>query len=264
MITGATKVAAVIGWPVAHSRSPEMFAAAFAATGVDAVMIPVGVPADQLAAAVAGLRAMRVLGASVTSPHKLAAHALCDRLSDAAREIGAVNCLQLDGDALVGHNTDTLGFGDGLREAGCTPGHTVLLGAGGAARAVAYGLTDFEVVARREVDWISATPWNEIDDAFARADLVVDCTSMGLGPDSSDESHLLPLEALRPHAWVASLVYHRVAPLLARAAARGHKILDGRAMLVHQGARAFEIWTGRDAPVDAMRRALDQAIARHS
>ena len=262
MISGATKVAAVIGWPVTHSRSPEMFAAAFAATGLDAVMIPMGVPAEGLAAAVAGLRAMRALGASITAPHKVAAHALCDRHSDAAAAIGAVNCLHLEGDALVGHNTDSQGFVDGLRAAGCAPGHAVLLGAGGAARAVAYGLTDYEVVARREVDWIAATPWSEIADAFARADLVVDCTSMGLGPESADESQLLPLEALRPHVWVASLVYHRVTPLLVRAAARGHRILDGRAMLVHQGARAFELWTGRDAPVDAMRAALDAALTR--
>ena len=257
-IGGSTRITAVIGWPVTHSRSPEMFAAAFAAAGLDATMIPVGVPPESFAAAVAGLCAMRMLGASVTSPHKLAAHALCERLSDAARAIGAVNCLHLDGATLVGHNTDAQGFADGLAAAGCTPGHAVLLGAGGAARAIAYGLTDFEVVARREVDWIAATPWAEIDDAFARADLVVDCTSMALG---ADESHLLPLEHLRPHAWVASLVYHRKAPLLARAEAMGHQILDGRAMLVHQGARAFHIWTGRDAPVDAMRRALDDALA---
>jgi len=259
VIRGATRIAGVIGWPVTHSRSPEMFAAAFAAAGLDAAMIPIGVPPEDLVPAVAGLRAMRMLGASVTAPHKLAVAALCDRLSDAARAIGAVNCLQIDGAALVGHNTDSAGFGDGLREAGCTPGHAVLLGAGGAARAVAYGLTDFEVVARREVDWIVATPWEDLDEAFARADLVVDCTSMALGDD--DPSHLLPLDVLRPHAWVASLVYHRKAPLLARAEALGHRILDGRAMLVHQGARAFQLWTGRSAPVDAMRRALDVALA---
>ena len=259
MIGGSTRIAAVLGWPVTHSRSPEMFGAAFAAAGVDAAMIPVGVPPEGLTAAVAGLRAMRMLGASVTAPHKLAVAALCDRVSDAARAIGAVNCLEIAGDALVGHNTDSAGFVDGLREAGCAPGHAVLLGAGGAARAVAHGLTDFEVVARREVDWIVATPWEEIDDAFARADLVVDCTSMAIG-STDDDAHRLPLEALRPTAWVASLVYHRKASLLARAEARGHRILDGRAMLVHQGARAFHIWTGRPAPVDAMRRALDDAL----
>lgn len=82
---------------------------------------------------------------------------------------------------------------------------------------------------------------------------------MALG---TDESQLLPLEHLRPHAWVASLVYHHKAPLLVRAEAAGHRILDGRAMLVHQGARAFEIWTGRAAPADAMRRALDAALGK--
>ena len=257
MIHGSTRIAAVIGWPVEHSRSPEMFAAAFAAAGLDAAMIPIGVPPEGFATVVAGLRAMRILGASVTAPHKLAAHAACDRLSEAAQAIGAVNCLQLDGDALVGHNTDSAGFADGLRAAGCTPERVVLLGAGGAARAVAHGLPGAEIVARRTADWTRTTPWSELPGAFARADLVVDCTSMALG---DDESALLPLEHLRPHAWVASLVYHRKAPLLARAEAAGHRILDGRAMLVHQGARAFEIWTGRPAPVAAMREALDQAL----
>jgi shikimate dehydrogenase len=261
VITGATQIAAVIGWPVTHSRSPQMFAAAFAASGIDAAMIPIGVPPEKLADAIAGLRAMRVLGASVTAPHKLAVHALCDELSDAARTIGAVNCLQLLGDKLVGHNTDSDGFIDGLRATGCVPGHAVILGAGGAARAVAYGLLDREIVARRDASWTQTTPWSELAAAFARADLVVDCTSMALGqPRHDDESHLLPLEHLRPHAWVASLVYHHQPPLLVRAASLGHPILDGRAMLVHQGARAFHIWTGRDAPVDAMRDALDASL----
>jgi shikimate dehydrogenase len=254
-----TAVAYVIGYPVEHSRSPAMMTAAFAHLGMDAVMHRLAASPEELPAAFARLRAERAVGASVTLPHKVATRALCDDLSDAARAIGAVNCLQIDGATLVGHNTDSAGFGDGLREAGCTPGHAVLLGAGGAARAVAYGLTDFEVVARREVDWIVATPWEDLDEAFARADLVVDCTSMALGDD--DPSDKLPLEALPPHAWVASLAYHRKAPLLARAEARGHRILDGRAMLVHQGARAFQLWTGRPAPVDAMRRALDESLA---
>jgi shikimate dehydrogenase len=239
-----------------------MFAAAFAATGLDAIMIPVGVPPEDLETVIGSLRAMRVFGASVTAPHKLAAHALCDRLSEDARAIGAVNCVEITADALVGHNTDSGGFADGLREAGCTPGHVVLLGAGGAARAVAHGLgdakVDVEIVARRPADWTRTTPWRELRAAFARADLVVDCTSMALS--QADESHLLPLEHLRPHAWVASLVYHRVTPLLARAEAAGHRILDGRAMLVHQGARAFEIWTGQAAPIAAMRAGLDAAL----
>lgn len=271
MIRGTTRLAAVLGWPVEHSRSPQLLNAAFAAAKIDAVLVPFGVPPEGLAAAIAGLRAVRGLGASVTIPHKLAALALCDELTSAAKTIGAVNCLQLDGDAVIGHNTDEGGFLDGLVEAGfdLRGKRTVLLGAGGAARAVAYGVRGgraIEVVARRPetVTWAPAWPWTDenLRDVFARADLVVDCTSIGLGgPDEDAIVAKIPLDALRPTAWVATLVYHRPTRLLARARERGLRTLDGRAMLVYQAARAFTIWTGAPAPVDVMRRALDADLA---
>ena len=191
-------------------------------------------------------------------------------VTSAARAIGAVNCLQLDGDRLIGHNTDEGGFADGLAAAGfdLRGKRAVLLGAGGAARAVAYGLRGgraIEVIARRpaEVTWAVAWPWEAevLRDAFARADLVVDCTSVGLG--ATDEAAVvdpLPLDALPSHALVSTLVYHRPTRLLERAKARGHATLDGRAMLVHQGARAFSIWTGRQAPLAVMARALDDSL----
>ncbi|MEO7735198.1 MAG: shikimate dehydrogenase [Kofleriaceae bacterium] len=291
MITGATRVAAVIGWPVEHSRSPQMFAAAFAATSMDAVMIPIGVPPEAFATVVDALRAMRALGASVTLPHKLAAVALCDELSPDAQAIGAVNCLRLYGDHVMGHNTDCHGFTDGLRAAGFDPAgkRCVILGAGGAARAVAYGLraadaSAIDVIARRpqRVAWTTARPWTpvELRGSFARADLLIDATPMGLavagtappfgvadgrgqaatvdGDAATVES--LPLADLRVSAWVSSLVYHQQTLLLQRAAARGHSIVDGRAMLVHQGARAFAFWTGAAPPIQAMQRALNAAL----
>ena len=271
MIRGTTRLAAVLGWPVEHSRSPQLLNAAFAATETDAVLVPLGVPPEGFAAAIAGLRAVRALGASVTLPHKLAALSLCDELTPAARTIGAVNCLQLDGETLIGHNTDEGGFLDGLVEAGfdLRGKRAVLLGAGGAARAVAYGLRGgraIEVVARRPdaVTWAAAWPWTEehLRDTLARADLVVDCTPIGLGgPDEDAATAQIPLEVLRPGAWVATLVYHRTTRLLARAQERGLRILDGRAMLVHQAARAFTIWTGAPAPVDVMARALEADLA---
>ena len=250
MIRGTTRVAAVIGWPVEHSRSPQMFEAAFAAAGLDAVMIPIGVAPDGFAQVVGALRAMRALGACVTLPHKLAAAALCDELTEAARAIGAVNCLHIAGDRLVGHNTDSHGFTDALAAAGLAPGglRCVLLGAGGAARAVAHGL---EVAGAGAID------------VLARADLVIDATPVGLADSAADLAAVdaLPLEALRAGAWVATLVYHRRTRLLDRAAALGHPTLDGRGMLVHQGARAFAIFTGAPPPVAAMQRALDAALA---
>jgi shikimate dehydrogenase len=282
MIRGTTRLAAVIGWPVDHSRSPQMLNTAFAERGVDAVLVPIGVPPDQLGVAVAGLRAARALGASVTVPHKVAVAGVCDQLSPAARAIGAVNCLHFTDTDVVGHNTDAEGFIDSLVEAGCAqPPHVVLLGAGGAARAVAFGLRaakTIELVARDvgRASWIGpmqkvvakpngtklvATPWSELRAALARADLVVDCTSIGLsGLDEEAITDTLPLDAIRREAWVTTLVYHRPTILLESARERGHPTLDGRGMLVHQGARAFAIWTNMQAPVEAMRHALDEAL----
>jgi shikimate dehydrogenase len=279
VINGTTRIAAVLGWPVEHSRSPQMINAAFAATTIDAVMVPIGVAPEGFATVVAGLRAGRALGASVTRPHKVAAAALCTELSEAARGIGAVNCLHFIDDRVSGHNTDCGAFVDGLVAAGFDanrPCRLVLLGGGGAARAIAYALrhaTWIHVLARRprEVDLFRDSsdasrvvmPWtgDSLRSAFSEADLVVDCTPIGLG--GADEAMLvdeLPLDVLPRAAWIASLVYHRPTLMLERARALGHSVVDGRAMLVHQGARAFTIWTGQPAPVVAMSKALDDAL----
>lgn len=249
-----------------------MLNAAFLVDKIDAVLVPMGVPPDALPAVVAALRAINALGASVTVPHKLAIAALCDELSAEAKAIGAVNCIQLVDRRLIGHNTDCDGFRDGLVAAGfeLRDKRVVLLGAGGAARAVAYGVRSaraIEVVARRPADvgWAPAWPWTDenLRDCFARADLVVDCTSAGLD-EATDQAlaESLPVDALPAGAWVATLIYHRRTALLERASAAGYSILDGRAMLVHQGARAFTLWTGEPAPVEVMARALDTSLAR--
>ena len=273
-ISGTTKLAAVLGWPIEHTRSPAMLNAAFIADRVDAVLVPIGVTPEELPAAVAGLRAMKAIGASVTLPHKLAVARLCDELSPAAKAIGAVNCLELarDDGRLIGHNTDCDGFLDALTAAGCElrGKRVVLLGAGGAARAVAYGVRGaraIEVIARKpgEVAWAPAWPWtaDNLRDCFARADILVDCTSACLHPESDSElTDSLPFDALPAGAWVATLVYHRATSLLERASSLGHSTLDGRAMLVHQGARAYAIWTGLPAPVEVMTRALDASLSR--
>jgi shikimate dehydrogenase len=282
VIRGTTRLAAVIGWPVTHSRSPEMLNAAFAARGIDAVLVPISAPPDQLEVVITALRATRALGASVTVPHKVAVARLCDQLTPAAKAIGAVNCLHFTETDIVGHNTDAEGFVDSLVEVGCSqPPEVVLLGAGGAARAVAFALRAAQritIVARNpdRVSWVEALrtvvakpnhtqleirPWTEIRPALERADLVVDCTPIGLSKTDEDAmTDTVPLDAVRTSAWVSSLVYHRPTMLLERARERGHLTLDGRGMLVHQGARAFAIWTNMTAPVDAMRLALDQAL----
>ena len=207
-------------------------------------MIPIGVPPEGASRCgrQRGCGRCARCGASVTAPHKLAAFALCDRLTGCgARD----RCGQLACSSTATRSSATTPHSAGFAVMGCeragrlhrrvTRGVARRGWCGARGRARARGLRD-----RR-----AATGGLGTDDAVgrasrprSRADLVVDCTSMALG---TDESQLLPLEhRSRPHAWVASLVYHHKAPLLVRAEAAGHRILDGRAMLVHQGARAFE------------------------
>jgi len=264
------KIGVVIGWPIGHSKSPAMHEAAYAALGIDARFVALAVPPPSLAHAVTGLAAGGILGASVTIPHKEAVVALCTRVEPPADRIGAVNCLAFPGNGeIVGYNTDAGGFVDSLVDEGVDVAgrRVVLLGAGGAARAVHAGLGDagagaITVVARRpeSVTWTTAEPWREdvLGAELARAELVVDCTSIALDAAAeTDAVARIPLAALPDGACVASLVYHRRPLLLTRAVERGLRTVDGKGMLVHQGARAFAIWLGRAAPVDVMTRALE-------
>ncbi|ACY19270.1 shikimate dehydrogenase family protein [Haliangium ochraceum] len=269
-VSASTRVGAVIGAPVAHSSSPALHNAAFAAAGVDAVFVAWEVAPADLGAAVAGMRALGVLGASVTVPHKRAIIEHCDRLAAPADVIGAVNCLVFEprpegGCEVVGHNTDAGGFIDGLRrDADFDPAgrRAVLLGAGGAARAVHAGLreagaTEVAVVARRPeaVGWTQARPWtaDELTALSADCDLLVDCTPLALSAERELQAPApVPVPALAADAVVASLIYHRTPALLREAAARGLRTMDGAGMLVYQGARAFSLWTGREAPLAAM------------
>lgn len=276
-IAARTRVGAVIGWPVEHSLSPALHNAAFAAAGLDAVFVALPVRPGGVPAAIAGMAALGFLGASVTVPHKQAARAAATRLSTSAEAIGAVNCLTFqgegEGDAVVGHNTDARGFVDAMAAALEDPAgmRAVLLGAGGAARAVRHGLlgagaAEVRIIARRPeaVDWATPAmapirPWTDevLADELGRCDLLVDCTSMGLSAQAEQAVPApIPVDALQIGAIVATLVYHRPTQLLMQAADRGLRTLDGAGMLVYQGARAFTLWTGQDAPIDAMWRAM--------
>jgi shikimate dehydrogenase len=264
-----TRVGVVIGWPVAHSKSPAMHNAAFLATGVEAFFGARAVRPAELPRALEAFRDPRFIGVSVTVPHKEAVASLCDRVEPLATEIGAVNCLEIvDGREVVGHNTDAGGFVDSLRlDLGVEPAglRAVLLGGGGAARAVAAGLRQagaaVEVVARTPAaaGWIAARPWTReaLAETLPGCDLLVDCTSMGLDPAREDDVPApIPLEHLPPGAAVVTLVYHRETALLAAARRLGLPTLDGAGMLVYQGARAFRVWTGREPPIAAMWAAL--------
>lgn len=257
----------VIGWPIAHSRSPAMQTAALRALGLDWEYAAHAVAPDELANFVAHAAEHGFRGVNVTIPHKEAALKLCAPDELAAR-VGAVNTLVFDGGAVQGTNTDVHGFRAWAAEAGAPEsGTAVLLGAGGAARAVAaalHGKMRLAVVARTPrtmvVDGqpLTVTPWDEatLGKLLARADLLIDATPRGLDP-AAPALDLAPLPA---HAVVLDLVVARETALTRAAAARGLESATGGAMLVHQGARALELWTGKPAPVDVMRRALDAAL----
>jgi shikimate dehydrogenase len=254
-----TTLAGVLGLPVAHSRSPAMMNAAFAELGLDWRYLRLPVPAHLFAETVRALEGSGYRGANVTIPHKVAAHDLADELTAGAAAIGAVNTLEFDRGRILGENTDAGGLIDAL---GADPlGRSALvLGAGGTGRAAVWALRE----AGAEV-----AIWNRTPDraaALARefgvrqaeriepAEILVNVTSLGLrGEDLPAE---LRLTALEPEL-VVDAVYGEDPTALCRwAESRGARVVEGRELLVRQGARSFERWTGQPAPVDTMRRVV--------
>jgi len=272
-LSGATRLAAVIGDPIRHSRSPAIFNAAFAATGLDWAYLAFEVPEGRAAGALDAVRALGIEGLSVTMPHKIEVARLVDERSPQAERLGAVNCVARRGDRLIGHNTDGAGFVASLRaDADFEPGgrRCVVLGAGGAARAVVLalaeaGATEVTVV-NRSADKArsaaslagplgSAAPVSDLATHLATADLLVNATSVGMDAASTPVDDRT-LATVADGALVADLIYlPPVTPLLAAAEARGLRTLNGLGMLVHQAAEAFEHWTGLPAPLAEMRRA---------
>ena len=272
-LTGATRLAAVIGDPIRHSRSPAIFNAAFAATGLDWAYLAFEVPGGRAAAALDAMRVLGIEGLSVTMPHKTDVAHLVDELSSQAARLDAVNCVARDGDRLIGHNTDGAGFVSSLRiGAGFDPAgrRCVVLGAGGAARAVVLALAE---AGAAEVVVVNRSPDRAADAAelagaigriaetsalaapLADADLLVNATPVGMDAISTPVDAAL-LDVLPDGALVADLVYQPlVTPLVGLAAGRGLATLDGLGMLVYQAAEAFERWTATAAPVVEMRRA---------
>ena len=258
------RLAAVIGSPVAHSLSPAIHNAAFRAAGLDWHYTAFEVAPGDCARALDGMRAFGIAGLSVTTPHKDDVAALVDERSDEAEALAAVNCVVLLPDRrLRGENTDGPGFVAALRDAGTDPSgrRCCVLGAGGAARAVVLALAgagaDVVVVNRTPSKASAAAALGGrvggVDD-IGGADVVVNATTIGMG-----ESAELPIDpaVLRPGQVVAELIVHPVrTPLLAAAAAAGCTTVDGLGMLVHQAAIAWSLWTGMEAPIDAMHEAV--------
>ena len=276
-----TKRVVLIGHPVAHSLSGAMQQAAFDSLGIDATYETWDRAPIELAQAVAQLRTDAFLGANVTIPHKERVVPMVDRLTEEASATGAVNTITREGRRLIGHNTDVPGFKialDQLVGKQKMPRQAVVLGAGGGARAVVYGLitegflriTVFNRHLHRAEGLVKhfgrsaahmelrAMPWHEsiIEAELAKARVLVNATSIGLTGNESP----IPAETLNPELLVLDLIYARTR-LLRDAAAAGCTVADGELMLLHQGAAAFTLWTGQPAPLDLMQERLAEARA---
>lgn len=274
---------AVIGWPVQHSVSPEMQAAAFAAAGLRASYERVAVRPGQLAEAIERLRSEPYAGWNVTVPHKAAMAKLVDRLDPVAERSGSVNTVVNRDGVLHGFSTDGFGLAEALHEAfgvSIAGGRFLFCGCGGAARAAtihfaAAGAATLVIVNRtlekaRDVARVIGTanpacrvaclqPDQAADLAVALSDcrVLIQATSLGL---HAGDPYPMPPNLVPSDVAVMDMIYRRT-PFLAAVAGHGCKVADGRGMLLHQGARSFEIWTGQRAPLDAMRNALDNALA---
>jgi shikimate dehydrogenase len=271
----------LIGHPVAHSLSGAMQQAAFDELGIDARYELWDRAPIALAEAIGELRDDAFLGANVTIPHKERVVPMVDRLTEEAHATGAVNTITREGKRLVGHNTDVAGFRvalDRLVGKQKMPRHAVVLGAGGGARAVAYGLITegFQrvVIFNRHLHRaealvkhfgrsaahmeLRAMPWHEsiIESELAKTKVLINATSIGLTADVSP----IPAEALTPELLVLDLIYARTR-LLRDAAGVGATTADGETMLLHQGAAAFTLWTGQPAPLELMQAKLAEARA---
>jgi shikimate dehydrogenase len=277
------RFAGIIGHPVEHSLSPAFQSAAFHHCGLDVRYELWDTPAEGLATRVATLRNPDCLGANVTIPHKEAVIPLLDELGGQSARVGAVNTIVNRDGRLFGFNTDGPGFVDALRhEASFDPsGRSVaLLGAGGAARGIAFALAEARAAriaivnrtserARRLAADVGAADAEAValdtPAGLGAYDCVVNCTSVGMagGPAPAD----LPCDVsiLRPGALAVDIVYvPEETPFLRAARAAGHPTLGGLPMLIYQGARAFELWTGARAPVEVMFEAARNALAARS
>ena len=273
MISGRTALYGVLGHPVAHSLSPAMHNAAFAALSMDAAYLALDVRPESLAEAVRGAHALGFQGLNVTVPHKEKALGLCARVDPAARLVGAVNTLKRFPDGWEGHNTDAPAFKGLLAEAGLARGaRALVLGAGGAARAAAWAVLELSgtvrVAARRPETALAVchgmarglgkpgaaaepAPWADAVHESERADLVVNATSVGLAGRPGE----LPPLRWRAGQLAADFVYGDTA-FARQAASAGARLVTGERILLRQGALAFRLWTGRAPPEDVMAAAL--------
>ena len=283
------KQVGLVGYPVSHSLSPIMQQAAFDAFHIEANYVLWETPQDQLAAKIASLRSSGMLGANITIPYKEVVVQMVDECDPFAARIGAINTIVNRDGRLYGYNTDAPGFITALKEFDaypfdCAGKKVVILGTGGAARAAAMGLLEkgigevvllgrteahiqnivrhlstFSVKFHRTTHIRGALfGYPEVREFLANADLVVNATPIGLNMD--DSKLLIDVDVLPITALVMDMIFNpSFTPLLRTARAHGCQVLNGLSMLLYQGALAFELWTGRPAPIEIMQKAIGLA-----
>lgn len=267
-IDGSTKVYGIIGNPVTHSKSPVMQNSGFAALAENCVYVPL--PVTDIEAALSGLRGLGIWGASVTIPHKEAVIPLLDSVDPLAKRIGAVNTIKVvetaEGRRLHGFNTDWIGANRALAERiGLSGKRAIVLGAGGSARAIGFGLQEAGAVVTlcsrtekrgRALAADLGCDWYSLDNiAELVGDILINATSVGMQPDV--DKTLVPRQALNGYQVVMDIVYAPLKTrLLREAGMAGCLTVNGLEMLLYQGVAQFELWTGKTAPVEVMRKAL--------
>ncbi len=281
MFTGKTKNLGVIGNPIQHSLSPVLQNAALAKAGLDYAYIALPVEQEKLAMAVEGLRSLGFRGFNVTIPHKTAILPFLDEVDEDARIIGAVNTVVNENGHLAGYNTDVKGFMQALHRRGFSieGKKAVILGAGGAARAVLWGLIQggaakicigvrnpakAEALAEcfRQYVEIDLLDWNEecFQQGLAQAALIVNTTPLGMHP-KEDAAAPVKWDFVNSQALVYDIIYTPArTKFLQQAKVHGHMILNGEEMLAGQGAEAFRLWTGKEADLEVMLEALRKTL----
>lgn len=286
MISGKTRVCGVIGDPIEHTMSPVMHNAAFKELGLDYLYVSFRVRKEELGEVMESVRALNMRGLNVTLPHKVAIIPFLDKLDPLAKKIGAVNTIVNDDGVLTGYNTDATGFLQALLDNGVKPEgkRVVILGAGGASRAISYILaervTHLVILNRRlELDWakalaqrisrvskeVKALELNEknLKTVLAGADILINATSVGMSPDANKTP--VPARLLKASLIVFDIVYNPIQTRLRKEAeAAGAQTIGGLDMLVWQGAIAFEKWTGQKAPLDLMKREAVKALGHEN
>ena len=280
-IKGSTNIVGLIGHPVEHSFSPPMHNAAFDELGMDYAYVAFDVNPEDLSSAIEGAKSLNIKGFNVTIPHKIEVMQYLDELDEVAELIGAVNTIDFKN--MKGYNTDGIGAVRAIEEVTSIKNKDVIVaGAGGASRAISFYLAKFgaasitilnrnveraqslagDVLASDLIGDVNADSISKIDNLLGDADILVDTTPLGMHPHIDDEP-VAAAEDMHEDLVVFDAVYNpNETVLLSEAIKAGAKPVYGIKMLLYQGAESFRIWTGRDAPVSVMEKALNEFLGR--